>query len=93
MAERPIMLYTDIALVCDLSDYMHLDENGVKGSMDCTFQEGQGSSVYVSEEERSPHPPRIWFVQLPPRHDNEGWLMDFEKVLDKMLRNGYLTTS
>ena len=99
--ERPFMTSADIALVRNLSGYMH-DENGVEGIVDCVFKEGEGSeeaqsSAYTRRrsQQRKPVCPvasETLELMIEYKLDNEGWLIDFERVLEKMLRNGYETS-
>jgi len=98
--ERPIMTSADIGLVRDLSDYMH-DENGVEGIVECVFKE-ESVSVQQSKSytrQRSPQQKPVCPVSsetldfmIEYKMDNELWLIDFERVLEKMLTNGYETS-
>ena len=95
--ERPIMTSADIALVRDLSGYMH-DENGVEGIVECVFKAESGamrtSSSYTKQQsvQKKPVCPiasdTLEFM-IEYKNDNELWLIDFERVLEKMLTNGY----
>ena len=98
--ERPIMTSADIGLVRDLAEYMH-DENGVEGIVECVFkEESSGSSVRTSNSytrQRSvqqakpvcPVASETLEFMIEYKLDNEAWLIDFERVLEKMLTNGY----
>ena len=91
--ERPIMTNTDMALARDLSGYMNVDEDGNTGAVCC---------VYKSEQEKTNNhrslqsKPAVCPVahdtvemMLNYREDNELFLIDFEHVLEKMLKSGY----
>jgi len=91
--ERPIMTNADMALARDLSGYMNVDEDGNAGAVSC---------VYKSEEEETNNrrslqsKPAVCPVahdtvemMLKYREDNELFLIDFEHVLEKMLKSGY----
>lgn len=95
--ERPVMTSADIALVRDLSNFMH-DKNGVEGIVECAFKKEAGSGRTSNSYTRQPS------VQNKPvcpvasetmefmieyKNDNQSWLIDFEIVLEKMLTNGY----
>jgi hypothetical protein len=95
--ERPIMTSADIALVRDLSDYMH-DENGVEGIVECVFKAESGairtSNSYTKQQsvQKKPVCPvatETLEFMIEYKNDNELWLIDFERVLEKMLTNGY----
>ena len=95
--ERPFMTSADIALVRDFSDYIH-DGNGVEGIVDCFFKEESGSdseqNTYTRRrtQQRKPMCPvatETLELMIEYKLDNEAWLIDFERVLEKMLTNGY----
>jgi hypothetical protein len=98
--ERPIMTSADIALVRDLSDYMH-DENGVEGIVECVFKEQsvsvQQSKSYTRRKSLQNKPvcpvaSETLEFMIEYKLDNELWLIDLERVLEKMLTNGYDTS-
>ena len=84
--ERPIMTNADMALVLDCSDHMHVDNDGNMGAVNCTYSEMK------ARESGMPSCPvavdtigKMMEYQL----DNEMFLYDFEKVLEKTVGNGY----
>jgi hypothetical protein len=99
--ERPFMTSADIALVRNLSGYMH-DENGVEGIVECAFKEVSGSESEsatgsytrnrsLQSKPLCPVASETLELMIEYKLDNEAWLIDFERVLEKMLRNGYET--
>jgi len=95
--ERPIMLNADVALVRDFKDHMVKDQAGNEGLVTC-------KAFGDAEEEASGYTRRRLLngggVACPVasktiekmveyKMDNELFLYDFEKVLEKMLKNGY----
>ena len=94
--ERPFMTSADIALVRDFSDYIHDGE--VEGIVECVFKEESGSdSVQYRQRslQRKPMCPvatETIELMIEYKLDNEAWLIDFERVLEKMLKNGYETS-
>ncbi|KAL3810433.1 hypothetical protein ACHAXA_006580, partial [Cyclostephanos tholiformis] len=96
--ERPIMTNSDMALVRDLSDYMTTDEDGTKGAVSCVFKVDETESGGITNTRQRSVQSKP--VACPVAHDllpimqeyqmdNELWLIDFEQVLEKMLKSGY----
>jgi hypothetical protein len=90
------MTSADIALVRDFSDYIHDGE--VEGIVDCLFKEESGSdseqNTYTRRrtQQRKPMCPvatETLELMIEYKLDNQAWLIDFERVLEKMLKNGY----
>lgn len=100
--ERPIMTSADIALVRDLSGFMY-DDGEVEGIVECVFNDesASGSANDSDRKQRSmqrrkpvcPVASETLELMIEYKMDNELWLIDFERVLEKMLRNGYSITS
>jgi len=99
--ERPITTTSDMALARDLSGYISIDKDGNEGAVSCVFKEeesdkeGSGGSTYNRLRSLQTKP-----VVCPVAHDtvakmleyrmdNELFLIDFEHVLEKMLKAGY----
>ena len=101
--ERPLMTNADMALVRDFSDHMHVDKDGNEGAVDCVFaneaeKEGESSEGYrirglqynqPKKQVACPVATEAMDKILEYKMDNTKWLYDFEKVLEKMLKNGY----
>ena len=94
--ERPVMLNSDMALVVNTTDYMHVDSNGNEGAVDCVYvgKEGGGYNRGYRRElqpEKFACPVASDALEkiLEYKMDNAQWLYDFEKVLEKMVMNGY----
>jgi len=94
--ERPIMLHFDMALVRDLSDHMSVDPKGNEGAVDCVFREEGDEAVAGYTRRRRTQGKKACPVasdtiekMIEYKMDNEMFLYDFEKVLEKMVKNGY----
>ena len=94
--ERPIMTNTDMGLVRDLSDNMYVDKDGNEGAVDCFFEESSNQYIRRTEEAYGkgkmaacPIASETMKFVEEYKMDNEAWLIDFEEVLEKMLKNGY----
>ena len=94
--ERPIMTNADMALVCDLSDHMHVDASGDEGAVDCAFKDDSkptegnyGTRRRAQGKVVCPVADETMEKMIEYKMDNELWLHDFEKVLEKMVKNGY----
>ena len=95
--ERPIMTNADMALVRDLSDHMYVDKDGNEGASDCAFKsEDEEGGTYTRRRnlqyKSKPACPvasdTIEFM-MDYKMDNTKFLYKFEKVLEKMVKNGY----
>ena len=92
--ERPIMTNADMALVRDLKDHMTVDEDGNEGAVDCAFKD-EGKPEGYTRRTRSlnsavcPVASKTIEKMVEYKLDNEHFLYDFEKVLEKMVKNGY----
>lgn len=83
--EWTIMLNTDIALARDFADYFDSETGEVTCQWRCRGKEGSSKCDQVSV-----CPSASTLTQLSKyREDNNKWLRDFEKVLQKMLMQGY----
>lgn len=102
--ERPVMTNSDIALVRDLTRHMAEDKNGIPGKVSCFFNKESREIVMASAEKKT-HSRRLRSQlhicpvasstiekALEYKMDNDLFLLDFEKALDKMLRSGYLNS-
>ena len=94
--ERPIMTNTDMGLVRDLSDNMYVDKDGNEGAVDCFYEESSNQYIRRTEEAYGkgkmaacPIASETMKFVEEYKMDNEAWLIDFEEVLEKMLKNGY----
>lgn len=94
--ERPIMTNADMALARDLSDHMSVDKDGNEGKVDCTFKETAEGSTYTrrrnlqsSKMAACPVASHTIEKMIEYKMDNTLFLYDFEKVLEKMVKNGY----
>ena len=93
--ERPIMTNADMALVRDLTGHIHVDSEGNEGAVDCVFKdENRGDSLRKRKKKRNrsvvcPVASETIQKALEYKMDNELFLYDFEKVLEKMVNNGY----
>ena len=96
--ERPIMTNADMALVRDLSDHMYVDKDGNEGASDCSYmdEKKKEESTYTRRRnlqyKSKPACPiaddTIEFM-MDYKMDNTKFLYKFEKVLEKMVKNGY----
>lgn len=105
--ERPIMLNADMALVRDFSEHMHTDANGNEGAVTCSFKDESSGNGIEGEYDgytrrRSLQQKKIVACPVASQTiekmveyklDNEMFLYDFEKVLEKMVKNGYHKSS
>mmetsp|Transcript_1395 Transcript_1395/g.3529 ORF Transcript_1395/g.3529 Transcript_1395/m.3529 type:complete len:540 (-) Transcript_1395:91-1710(-) len=99
--ERPIMTNADMALVMDLEDHMYVDKDGNEGAADCAFQDdtkshSDGDGYRLRRKLQSygakaacPVADDTIELMLEYQMDNERWLVEFERVLEKMVKNGY----
>lgn len=90
--ERPIMTNADMSLVLDFGDHIGQDDNGNEGKVDCLFEEKESSGRGLRGDDTPkacPVADRTIAKVEEYEEDNELFLRDFEKVLDKMLMNGY----
>ena len=99
--ERPIMTNADMALVRDFSAHLSVDENGTPGKVNCTFKdEGEEEDIRrrrglrfgISAQnipEACPIASETIDIVSDYQEDNEGFLHDFQIVLEKMVENGY----
>ena len=98
--ERPIMTNADMALVRDLSDHMSVDADGNEGAVNCSFKDsektaGEGSTytrrrvLETSKKVACPVASHTIEKMVELKMDNELFLYEFEKVLKKMVKNGY----
>ena len=100
--ERPIMTNADMALVRDFSNYISVDENGTPGKVNCTFKEDEGEGEDIRRRrglrfgisaqnipEACPIASETIDIVSDYKEDNEGFLHDFQAVLEKMVENGY----
>lgn len=94
MKERPIMTNADMAIVRDVTGHMTVDQFGNTGKVDCAFKEDDEGS----ESDEKPKPVVCPVASdtiekaLEYRNDKELFLSDFQRVLGKMLCNGYTDT-
>ena len=96
-AEQPIMLNSDISLVRNLTGHIANDENGIPGQVDCDFKGEETvrrmlkGGRLLETDVTCPVASDTIDKVFEYSQDEELFLKDFEKVLDKMLRNGYST--
>jgi len=96
--ERPIMTNTDMGLLLDLSGHLYTDEEGNEGAVSCaaddSHHEDEGGDYLRRRTEEDKKPKTSCPVSEETKEfleeyalDNEGWLIDCEKVIEKMLVN------
>ncbi|KAL3806746.1 hypothetical protein ACHAXA_000233 [Cyclostephanos tholiformis] len=96
--ERPIMTNSDMALARDLSGYMNTDKDGNEGAVSCVYKAEEaesGVSTYTRRRSVQSKPvvcpvaDDTVAIMHEYKMDNELFLIDFEHVLEKMLKSGY----
>ena len=96
--ERPIMTNTDMGLLLDLSGHLYTDEEGNEGAVSCvadgSHHEDKGGDYLRRRTEEAKKPKTSCPVSEETKIfleeyalDNQGWLIDCEKVIEKMLVN------
>ena len=102
--ERPVMTNSDMALARDFEDYMTKDAKGNEGLVQCHYETHADAAKKADHRRSLRSDPRILQKKAVPscpvashtvekmieyKMNNELFLYDFEKVLAKMLKNGY----
>ena len=96
--ERPIMTNADMALVHDFSGHIGTDAKGNEGAVDCVVTADDHGDDYRKRRKLGdrrktmatcPMADDTMEFMIEYALDNQGWLVDFEKVLEKMLKNGH----
>jgi hypothetical protein len=87
------MTNADMGLARDLSGYMNVDEDGNTGAVSCVYKSEQEETNNHRSLQSKPAVCPVAHdtveMMIKYREDNELFLIDFEHVLEKMLKSGY----